>query len=399
MVLTAVVRAQRTGGPPPLLVVFSITVAGILANTLLNAPLPDILEAFGRSDSDAGLLVAGATLPGIVVAPAIGLLADRFGRRKVLIPCLVVFGLAGIAAGFAPSFGVLLALRFVQGVGSAGLINLAVVLIADFWDGAERARLIGVNAAVLTVSVAVVPPVGGLLAEVGGWRWSFAPFAIALFSAVAVARYVTESSVRTGNTLRQQIRGAAVVVRTPVVWGSILFGTVFFVLTFGLMLTALPLMLQQRFGLSVGLRGLVYVAPALGATIVALNMGWLRQRFGARRLLVAGALLFGVGYVAMGLGPVLALVVLGAFVHGLGEGGTIPTVQELVASASPTENRGAVVAVWVGFARLGQTLGPLLAGVSVAAVGFGPTFAVGVGVAVVLAVATAVLSARVGLRR
>lgn len=397
--MTAVVRAQRTGGPPPLLVVFSITVAGILANTLLNAPLPDILEAFGRSDSDAGLLVAGATLPGIVVAPAIGLLADRFGRRKVLIPCLVVFGLAGIAAGFAPSFGVLLALRFVQGVGSAGLINLAVVLIADFWDGAERARLIGVNAAVLTVSVAVVPPVGGLLAEVGGWRWSFAPFAISLFSAVAVARYVTESSVRTGNTLRQQIRGAAVVVRTPVVWGSILFGTVFFVLTFGLMLTALPLMLQQRFGLSVGLRGLVYVAPALGATIVALNMGWLRQRFGARRLLVAGALLFGVGYVAMGLGPVLALVVLGAFVHGLGEGGTIPTVQELVASASPTENRGAVVAVWVGFARLGQTLGPLLAGVSVAAVGFGPTFAVGVGVAVVLAVATAVLSARVGLRR
>lgn len=393
------VRAQRTGGPPPLLVVFSITVAGILANTLLNAPLPDILEAFGRSDSDAGLLVAAATLPGIVVAPAIGLLADRFGRRKVLIPCLVVFGLAGIAAGFAPSFGVLLALRFVQGVGSAGLINLAVVLIADFWDGAERARLIGVNAAVLTVSVAVVPPVGGLLAEVGGWRWSFAPFAIALFSAVAVARYVTESSVHTGNTLGQQIRGAAVVVRTPVVWGSILFGTVFFVLTFGLMLTALPLMLQQRFGLSVGLRGLVYVAPALGATIVALNMGRLRQRFGARRLLVAGALLFAVGYVAMGLGPVLALVVLGAFVHGLGEGGTIPTVQELVASASPTESRGAVVAVWVGFARLGQTLGPLLAGVSVAAVGFGPTFAVGVGVAVVLAAATAVLSARVGLRR
>jgi ACDE family multidrug resistance protein len=379
---------------PPLVVVFSITVAGILGNTLINAPLPDILAAFGRGDGDAGLVVAAATLPGIVVAPAIGLLADRFGRRRVILPCLVLFGVAGVVAGLAPTFGLLLAARFVQGIGSAGLINLAVVLIADFWDGTDRARLIGWNAAVLTVSVALVPPLGGLLAEIGGWRWAFAPFALALLSAVAVARYVHESSTGGGHTFAQQIRGAAAVVRQPVVLGSILFGTVFFVLTFGLMLTALPLMLEQRFGLSVGLRGLVFVAPAAGATLVALNLGRLRSRFGARWVLVAGAVLFAIGYLAMGLGPVLAMVVVGAFVHGLGEGGTIPTVQELVASASPNASRGAVVAVWVGFARLGQTVGPLLAGVSVARIGFTATFTAGTVIAGGLAVATAVLGAR-----
>ena len=91
-------RIQR----PPLWVVFSVTVSGILSNTLINAPLPDIISAFGRGDGAAGLLVAAATLPGIVVAPAIGLLADRFGRRTVLLPCLVVFGLAGLASAFAP---------------------------------------------------------------------------------------------------------------------------------------------------------------------------------------------------------------------------------------------------------------------------------------------------------
>jgi ACDE family multidrug resistance protein len=395
--MAKVVRARPER--PPLVVIYSITVAGILANTLLNAPLPDIIEAFGRSDGDAGLIVSAATLPGIVVAPAIGLLADRFGRRKVLLPCLVLFGLAGLAAGFAPTFNALLALRFVQGIGSAGLINLAVVLIADFWEGAERARLIGRNAAVLTVSIAVVPPLGGVLAELGGWRLAFAPFGVALVSAVAVAHYVRESSTGGGTTFAAQIRGAAAVARQPVVVGSILFGTAFFILTFGLMLTALPLLLQQRFGLSVGLRGLVFIAPAIGATIVALNMGRLRQRFGARRMLIAGAALFAVGYFAMGWGPVLALVVLGAFVHGLGEGGTIPTVQELVASASPNESRGAVVAVWVGFARMGQTLGPVLAGIAVAAVGFSATFTIGMVAALALAGATAVMSTRVGLRR
>ena len=388
--LPHVPRPAAVVARPPLLVVFSITVSGILGNTLINAPLPDIVAAFGRSDSAAGLLVSAATLPGIVVAPAIGLLADRFGRRAVLIPCLVLFGISGVASAFAPTFGVLVALRFAQGIGSAGLINLAVVLIADCWDGHDRARLIGWNAAVLTVSVAILPAVGGLLAAVGGWRLAFAPFALALLSAAAVARWVRVPHTTGTMTLRQQVRGAAVVVRSPVVFGSILYGTVFFVLAFGLMLTVLPLMLEQRFGLSVGLRGLVFIAPAAGATLVAFNMGRLRRRFGARNLLVVGAVLFAVGYTAMGIVPALALVGLGAFIHGLGEGGTIPTVQELVASAAPTESRGAVMAVWVGAARFGQTLGPLVAAPAVAAVGFTTTYVAGIVVASCLAVATLV---------
>ena len=374
--------------------VFSVTVSGILSNTLINAPLPDIISAFGRGDGAAGLLVAAATLPGIVVAPAIGLLADRFGRRTVLLPCLVVFGLAGLASAFAPTFEALVALRFVQGAGSAGLINLGVVLIADNWDGADRARVIGWNAAVLTVSVAVIPALGGGLAALGGWRWSFAPFALALVAAIAVGRYVRNVPRGESPSVMGQIRGALAAVRSPVVVGCIAFGMVFFILTFGLILTALPLMLEQRFGLGVGLRGLVFIAPAAGATLVALNLGKFRARFGARRLLVAGAVLFAVGYATMGFIPVLAVVVFGAFIHGLGEGGTVPTLQELVASSSAPETRGAVVAVWVGFIRLGQTIGPLAAAASVAAFGFGPTYAAGVVLAGFLALATAAFGAR-----
>ena len=69
---------------PPLPLIFAVTMSGILANTLLNAPLPDILEDFGVADERAGILVASASVPGIVMAPIIGLLADRHGRRRVL---------------------------------------------------------------------------------------------------------------------------------------------------------------------------------------------------------------------------------------------------------------------------------------------------------------------------
>src|SRR5205085_1519140 len=108
--------------------------------------------------------VAAASLPGVVVAPIIGLGADRFGRRAVVLPCLVVFGLGGMAAMLAGSFPVLLAARLLQGFGAAGLVNLAVVMIGDRYDDpAERAAAIGRNGAVLTVGLAVLPALGGAL--------------------------------------------------------------------------------------------------------------------------------------------------------------------------------------------------------------------------------------------
>jgi MFS family permease len=366
--------------------VFSITLTGILANTLINAPLPDILEDFDLGDGAAGVLVAAATFPGIVIAPIIGLLADRFGRRRVLIPCLVIFGIAGVGAAFAPSFAVLIALRLLQGVGSAGLINLAVVLLGDYWEGTERARLIGYNAAVLTVSVAVFPALGGLLAQVGGWRWSFAPYALALVTAVAVWMLLPPRAQPESVPVRHQVRDAVAVLRRPVVFGAVAFGFVLFVLIFGLFLTAMPILLEDDFGLDAGVRGLVLAFPATGSTVAALTLGRTRARFGARRLLLASTVLFVVGFVTIGMADALVLVFAGALLYGLGEGASIPTVQDLVAGHAPEASRGAVVAAWVGAARAGQTVGPLLAGVSLAAVGPSTTFVVGGALAGVLLV-------------
>src|SRR5690606_12329211 len=103
------------------------------------------------------LLVAAGSTAGILMAPVVGILADRFGRRVVLTVCLAVFGTFGGVAALAPSFEVLLLARFMQGFGSAGLINLAVVLIGDHWSGAERTRIVGRNSAVLTVGLAAMP--------------------------------------------------------------------------------------------------------------------------------------------------------------------------------------------------------------------------------------------------
>ena len=266
--------------PPPLPLIFSITVTGILANTLVGPAIPDILEAFDQPDSRAGVFVAAGTLPGIVMAPVIGVLADRFGRRAVLVPCLAAFGVFGLLSALAPTLPRAPRPAAAPGVGSAGLINLAVVLIGDHWTGLERARLVGQNAAVLTVSLAVFPPLGGLLTELGGWRLSFAPYALGLATAVLIYRRLDANRPAGGVTLREQLSGAGTAVRQRDVLGSIVIGIVIFMLIFGLFLTALPVHLEREFGLGAGQRGLVIAAPAITSTIAALRLGWLRAASG-----------------------------------------------------------------------------------------------------------------------
>ncbi|MEE3102479.1 MAG: MFS transporter, partial [Actinomycetota bacterium] len=76
-------------GPPSRLLVFSVTAMALLNNSVLMSSTPEILESFGEPVERAGMLIAAGTVTGIVAAPAIGFLADRYGRKRVLVPCLL----------------------------------------------------------------------------------------------------------------------------------------------------------------------------------------------------------------------------------------------------------------------------------------------------------------------
>jgi ACDE family multidrug resistance protein len=390
------VGSTRTPGPgaPTLPLLASITVTGILANTLPNAGIPDILDDFGRQDSAAGLLVAAASIPGIVVAPMIGLLADRIGRRDVLIPCLLVFGVFGMLGGLAPSYWTLVLARFGQGIGSAGLINLANILIGDHWEGVERTKMFGYNSAVLTVALTVLPFVGGVLTDLGGWRLAFAPYLLAFVTAWGVWRRLDRGSRDSSVTVGAQLRAAAGVVRSPSVLAPLFLAFATFVFVFGLFLTVLPVHLEREFGMTASQRGLVIAVPAIGATFGALVLGRLRARVGARTIAAGSFALFAVAYPVVGLAGAIAVLLVGAVIYGVGEGLLIPTLTDIVAGSAPERSRGAVLSVQVSAIRAGQTTGPLLAGVAMGAMATGTVFVVAGALVAGLAVATALV--RVG---
>jgi MFS family permease len=369
---------------PPLAFIFTVTLTGILNNTLISPAIPDILDEFGIASNRAGGLVAAGSVAGIVVAPLVGILADRYGRRIVLSSCLAIFGLFGGLAAFSPSFGVLIGARLLQGVGSAGLVNLAVVLIGDHWSGAERTRMVGRNAAVLTTGLAGLPLLSGWVTEGFGWRVTFGIYTVALLMAAVTWMVLDGWRREDPPTVREQIGGVGDVVRQPEVFVLLTSGFLVFMMIFGLFLTVFPVHLAEQFGMKAGARGVMIAIPAIGSTLMAFNLGRIRGRVSIRGVVVFSGVGFVVAFTAIGLAAAVAVVAVGAILYGASEGALIPSLQDEAMEASPDEHRGAVVAVWVSAARAGQTVGPMIAGMALSIWTTGTVFVAGTSIAVIV---------------
>src|SRR5277367_6093910 len=174
-----------------LLAAFVIT----LDTTIVNVALPTLVRELHASNSqlqwivDAfNLLFAGSVL-------AVGSLADRFGRKGMLLAGLSVFGLASLAGALTDSAGALIAARSVMGVGAAMVFPSTLSLISNvFPERGERARAIGLWGAITGAAIALGPIVGGWLLEVSDWRSIFFAMApVAAIAGVLAARYVPTS--------------------------------------------------------------------------------------------------------------------------------------------------------------------------------------------------------------
>ena len=90
----------------------------------------------------------------------------------MLVPSLFLFGISGTACAFTENFGLLLSLRFVQGLGAAALGSLNLTIIGDLYSGETRLRALGYNSTVLSIGAAVYPAMGGAMALLG-WQYPF----------------------------------------------------------------------------------------------------------------------------------------------------------------------------------------------------------------------------------
>jgi MFS transporter, ACDE family, multidrug resistance protein len=368
--------APRLLRDPNLHISFGVTLMAVLGVSSITPAFPRIVRDLGITEVEVGWLVTVFTLPGVVLTPVLGILADRWGRKRVLVPSLLLFGVAGTACAFARSFELLLLLRGMQGVGAAALGALNVTILGDLFAGPRMMTAMGYNATVLSVGTALYPAIGGALAGIA-WHWPFALPAIALPLALWVLFRLQNPEPKNGMPVGRYLRELLVTLRDRRILGLFVSSLLTFVLLYGAILTYLPLFLDRRFGLSTTRIGLLLSVMSVASGLVSLSLGRLEAAFGSRSLMRTGMLLYAASLALMPWAPSPTLLALLGALYGAANGMTIPTFIGKLSSLAPTERRGAVMSLNGMVLRMGQTLGPLVMGAAAVAWGLDSVFYLG----------------------
>ncbi len=172
--------------------------AATVMATSVNVVLPGLVRVFDAPFATVQWVVLSYLLASIALMPVIGRMGDLLGKRPVFLAGFVVFGVGSALCALAPSIEVLIAVRTVQGIGSAMLLSLGMALVTDTYPAGERGRAIGVNGAVISAGVVFGPSLGGLIADLLSWRWVFGSGVLVVAAGWYLAWRVVPHQARAG---------------------------------------------------------------------------------------------------------------------------------------------------------------------------------------------------------
>lgn len=341
-------------------------------------------ERFGASGLTVGLLFASFSLAQLLMAPVLGYLSDRIGRKPVIIISLIGTAVGSFITGAAGALWVLFAGRIVDGA-SGGSLSVAQAAVADIAPEERRPALLGMLGAAFGIGFVLGPAIGGL-AALGG---PHVPFYLAgvLASINAIA-----AMVRLPETRPADLRPARRTRRTPespilrhlaIVGFITVFAFTSFEATFSLFG-------DRRFGLTEASSAAVFLG--VGLVLITVQGGlygrW-AERYGVPRLLVAGLSMLVLGLALMSVSLVWPVLIVALLLLSVGQGCASPSMTTLVTEHAPADRRGEALGYQQSAYAVARVLGPPAAGAMFDRVGIWSPFVAGsvvCGVAMVLVV-------------
>ena len=332
-----------------------LTAVGPMSVDLYLPSLPELGRVFGASVPQVQLTLSGYLLCFAIGQIVFGPISDHVGRKPVLLAALSLYVAVCLSCLFAASIEMLIALRCLQALGVAGAPVLARAIVRDLYQGVRAGRELARMGSITALAPVVAPSLGGILQSTFGWRASFLGMAaLGLCAIVLVVRLLPETMKQPPKhpmSLLSIIRGYGMFLghRTFRIYLAIVsasYGGLF------AWISGSSFVLQDLYGLSPLLFGLVFAAATLGYGLGTLLAARLVVRIGIDRTIVCGGVALAVGGLAMAaaiaLGatsPAALAAPMALYLCGLG----LAMPQSMAGALTPFPERAGAASSLLGF--------------------------------------------------
>jgi MFS family permease len=356
----------RVAGLPQLTLLIGAICLPVLGSTVIAPVLPQMAQEFDGTPSVGFLVPVALTAPSLVIgltAPFVGLLADKVGRKRVLLVAMAFYAVAGTAPAYLGTLPSIVASRLVLGLCEAAILSCSITLIADYWSGAERARYMALQTMVASLAATVFLAIGGVLGGFG-WRSPFWLYIVALPLAIPMVKLIWQPA-------EDAVDGPPHRNVEPVPWRFLLIPcsiTLFFGVVFFALIVELPFVLAGVGVTSSTTIGLISAVMALATALGCLTFARL-ARYTPRKLIPIEFAVTAVGLVLVFATPSVPLIISGAVITGFGGGLLQPTLLTWTVNPLSFEQRGRGTGLWTGFGLIGQFLSPIILGAVGSAIG------------------------------
>ena len=402
-------QTQPKSAPPDrkaLIFIIVTVILNAMGFTLIVPIAPYLVSRYVSDPNNLGIAVAALTsiyaVCQFIAAPGLGALSDRFGRRPILLICLLGSAVGYLLLGFGGALWVLLLGRAIDGLTGA---NNAVInaYLADIVPPAERARYYGMVGALASVSIVIGPAVGGLIAQFG-YEVPFYLAAVVAFINLLIGFFFMPESPpldrRTASispTKLNPITALRDVLALPQLRWMLIA-----IFVYNLVFLALPsnVSLYIKDTLNWGTAEVGPLFSVLGVVSIisqAAVLPWLLKRIGTSWVAATGVLVCGIGFVVLALVSVshsAVMIYVSVGILALGEGLVSPSLGELVSRGADARSQGRVQGGSQSISSLANIGGPLVVGVIYDSLGHAsPYIIAAIGSLVVLALLSLALPA------
>lgn len=329
---------------------------------VISPVLPEMVRQLSLDPQWAGTLVSIHAFTSAAFTPIMGLVSDRIGKMKVMIPCLILYAIFGVSTAFLTSMPLLLASRALLGAASGGIAAATIGLLGTMYDGEARSRILGYATSIMTTSAIFFPILGGW---VGGMHWQYAFFLYGFGIPLAVIAVfkLREGRSKSGSLIAadQQSQLGQVLHNFNVLSLYLFIGAAAMIVYAVVIYT--PLYLSEAIGAGPELNGIVLAVRLVGAAVIsAIGASRIARKLGRNRAISFGFSLMAVTLVTIPFLTDLFLIIPTAVLFGAGFGIITPNLYDELANLAPNELRATVLAIGTGFNSLGQFASPVILG-------------------------------------